>query len=71
MELNRELKHYLKHRDEVIDKLINLLITTKEYNGYVIGNPEFNAIGMLNHIIEYDNKAGSVSELIELSNLNN
>ena len=66
MELNRELKHYLKHRNEVIDKLIKLLITTKEYNGSVIGNPEFNAVGMLNHIIEYDDNAGVISQLIEL-----
>jgi hypothetical protein len=65
-ELEKELNHYIKHRNEVIDNLIKLLITTKEYSGSVIGDPSRNALGMLNHIIEYDNNAGAVSQLIEL-----
>jgi hypothetical protein len=68
--LENTLTHYLDKRNEVIDNLIKLLIITKQHSGNVIGNPDFNALGMLNHIIEYDNKAGDVAALIELSKLN-
>lgn len=68
--LENQLTHYLDKRDEVIDNLIQLLIATKQHSGYVIGNPDLNALGMLNHIIEYDNKAGEVAASIELSKFN-
>lgn len=64
--LENKLTHHLNRRDEVIDNLIQLLITTKQHSGNVIGNPDLNALGMLNHIIEYDNKAGEVATLIKL-----
>lgn len=60
------LVNYLNKRDEVIDNLIELLITAKQHSGNVIGNPDLNALGMLNHIIEYDNKAGEIAASIEL-----